>query len=300
MTTVAWVNYDHDAINRGYWDQGLYELLFAGKLWKPVGWHDFEHVDSFEGIPLRQGAVVVLPARYHVEYVEKLQYQLDQLPWVLLLIVGDEESLFPWERLEHPRMKMWLQTPRPDLPDFPGRLIPLGYKEECPSVLAECSEERLHKPLTWFFSGQITHERRQECALVARRLPEGLLNETEGFTQGYEYPDYMRHMAEAKVAFAPSGPATPDTFRLYEALEAGCVPIVDANSPGKPHGYWKRLFGDAPFPVAESWGDASQYIAWVMSDWPVKANEVFAWWQDYKRQLAYALVEDINYLKGHR
>ena len=29
----------------------------------------------------------------------------------------------------------------------------------------------------------------------------------------------------------PSGPATPDSFRLWEALEAGCVPIADGYAP---------------------------------------------------------------------
>jgi hypothetical protein len=54
---------------------------------------------------------------------------------------------------------------------------------------------------------------------------------TKGFTQGDPHDLYYRQMADAKVAPAPSGPETPDSFRLFEALESGCVPIADTRVP---------------------------------------------------------------------
>ena len=39
-------------------------------------------------------------------------------------------------------------------------------------------------------------------------------------------------MTAARSPQCPSGYATPDSFRLYEALEAGCVPLADMTAPG--------------------------------------------------------------------
>ena len=53
---------------------------------------------------------------------------------------------------------------------------------------------------------------------------------TDGFAQGIDQSEYLDEMAVAKVAPCPPGPNTPDTFRLYEALEAGCVPVVEPDT----------------------------------------------------------------------
>ncbi len=298
---IGWINYDTDSINRGMWDQGLLELLFAGKVWNPVKANEYEHFESFEDMPLNKGGIIVLPARYHADHIEKLNYQLNEMPWVLLILTSDEESLFPWRLVDHPRMKMWVMTPRPGLhDDFPGRFLGEYFREDCPSVLRRYRREAVERRTLWYFSGQITHPRRVEMVEAVMKFGSnewGDLNQTAGFTQGYQYDEYLRRMASAKIALAPSGPGTPDSFRLYEALEAGCVPIVDASSPGGPTGYWDMMFPDRPFPVLSDWKHLPSEIARIMEDWEGKSAECSAWWQNHKRDLAYSLVDDVRELR---
>jgi len=84
----------------------------------------------------------------------------------------------------------------------------------------------------------------------------GELYASAGFTEGLVPEVYFEKLASAKAAFASSGPETPDTFRLFEALEAGCVPLADCRvQAGKDNtdlgdDYWTWFFGEEPpFPV---------------------------------------------------
>ena len=56
----------------------------------------------------------------------------------------------------------------------------------------------------------------------------------------------------------PNGFVHPETYRLYEALECECIPIVE-NS----YKYYERLFPDNPFLKIDKWQEAKNIIiAW--------------------------------------
>lgn len=123
---------------------------------------------------------------------------------------------------------------------------------------------------------------------------------TAGFTQGVGEAEYHRRMANSKVVFAPSGPESPDTFRLYEALEAGCIPIADTRvQEGKPNedfgdDYWTWLFGEEPpFPVLTDYEQLPGYTREALDNWKPLSNRVSAWWMRKKRELAYRLESDL-------
>lgn len=294
---VVWLSYQKPTIiSRGYWDQGLLERVLDRRLWRPVDAIEYSHHDGFANLPIdADGAVVVLPAQHHVEYVGWLNDDLSCLKWVVLILTGDECSLFPWQSVVHPNMRLWIMTPRPQLHRSSGaRFIGEGWHEDTPDVLSTFTDEAMIKPLDWFFAGQVTHSRREECVVGLRGVGNGQLICTPGFTQGLDRHDYLRMMAQAKIVPCPSGPGTPDSFRLYEALEAGCVPLADAYTPDKWPGYWEGLLGDVPFPVVDDWSQASVVIRDTLADWPDNANRIGAWWQAHKRSYVYALDEDVR------
>lgn len=307
---VVWVSYRRpNIISRGYWDQGLLERILDRRAWRPAGAIGYSHHDGFEELPAdAAGAVVVVPAQHHhmADEVERLNRDLARLSWVVLILTGDECSLFPWTAVDHPRMRMWVMTPRPHLhremidrtalqPTFFGE----GYHAEIPDLLAGLVKEADQRPLDWFFAGQVTHERRQALAAALRRLGDrwsGDLVETPGFTKGLPREEYLRRMASAKVVPCPSGPGTPDSFRLYEALEAGALPLADATTPEGWGGFWSFVYGDVPFPVVEDWRQVGGVIDEALAGWPANANRAAAWWQAEKRRLAYRLDDDVRAL----
>ena len=73
MTDVIWLNFNDNAPNRGYWDQGLLEDLFSGEAWKPTN-NEFEHheVRRHDQMPDTDGAVVVIPGRQQVTPEDKV------------------------------------------------------------------------------------------------------------------------------------------------------------------------------------------------------------------------------------
>jgi hypothetical protein len=284
VVNVVWVSYHRATVRaRGYADQGLVEWLLADVT------PDAVHTTSLGQIPNGQGAIVVVPARHHAADVDRLNADLARLPWTLVMLTGDEGAEFPWRDLRHPHLRLWIQTPDPTVHAGAGRFIGDGPSAWLPSLEAAPVPD---KTTSWFFAGQVTHDSRKRCASVLKRRRrwqhDGDLVATEGFMQGLPPASYLAKMLQAKVAPAPSGPVTPDTFRLYEALEAGCVPIAEGLD------YWRFLFGDVPFPVLTSWAYLGDAIDDALATWPTSANRCSAWWQGVLRGLRYGLIDDLH------
>lgn len=285
---VYWLSLHEDALHRGQWDDTVCTDLFDGKFGK-VG-YEFEHHEVRE-IPKGDGGLVIIHARLHDKDIKEVNRQLSFLDWAIVFLVGDEQNLFPYESLKHRNFKTWTMHPRPGR--HKGRFLVNGYAPDT-KLLKDCRAQFTEKPLDFFFSGQMGHARRDECVAAINQMPNGKVVSTKGFTQGLDHQQYFQLLASAKFAPCPSGPQMPDTFRLYEALEAGCVPIVDQGPDGYPGGFWENLFGEVPpFPVVDDWGSAKGVIEELLPDWKAKSNEIGAWWQRMKRKIALNLQSDI-------
>lgn len=281
--------------NRDYWDQGLLERLFAGQLWKPPGFPHFEHYGALETVPASvEGAIVVIPARWHVNEVEWINDSLNRFKWVLLILTGDEESSFPHILLRHPRMKVWVQTPK--VGTEPDRKLGDYWPLKCPEILKDILRRNHNRPLNWFFAGQAFKGERQSCIEVLKSMQQsrndGLAVHTPGFGAGLTYPLYLSRLAAAKVAPAPSGPFTPDTFRFFEALEAGCIPVVSDWQD-----YWIYLFdNDFPCPIIHQWNEFPELCDDLLKFWDVSSNVIQSWWQRKKREISWWLIDDLCWL----
>lgn len=297
MIPVVWVTYQPNSINHGFWDNAELDRLFANALWRPASPFEFEHHDSFQTVPeTARGVVAVIPGQHNAEHTQRLTDDLERFEWAVVVITGDEDALFDWSKIKHPKIKFWIMAPRPGR-EYPEgtRFFGSGPAPDAYALLPNFSAEASDRYLDFFFSGQVTHERRYQMVASLQRLPGGKLVQTPGFTQGLEHDEYFRLMASAKVIPCPSGPATADSFRFYEALEAGCVPIADDITPrqGDEGGYWERLYPDRPFPVIRDYGDLPGYIKDSVKRYPELNNRISAWWLRQKRRMAYELREDL-------
>lgn len=270
------------------WDQNILDLLFANRLW--LTGMEFERV---EGYPHTDGAVIIIPGRYWADRTGEITEALSRYEWVLAIRTGDEEDLFDIRAVEHPNLRWWVQTPRTDKNYGEARLIPLGFPPHF-NNLGDVPD----RPVEVFLSAQNTHARRAEAfAALAHDQHLQRVTATEGFTAGLRPEEYAQQMCAAKVAPAPSGAFSPDSFRLYEALEAHTVPIADDISPTyESRGYWRMLFPDAPFPILTDYADLSGYIGDILADYPRIANRVSAWWMRQRRQIAGSLRADLEQL----
>ena len=320
---VVWLSLADGIKARGYWDQGLLEEMFEGFLWLPPGMPEVEHVvldehrpwswpppqlvdaelSSGTGKIVRQylrGAVVVVPAQHHAhdDAVNWLCQALDSLPWSLVILTGDEAHEFPVERIEGgANRRVWVMTPENSW--VGDRRIGMGFPPHTQPPLIELSAEAAGRRCDWAFAGQITHARRREFVQAARSLEGGRLFETDHFAAGMDPDAYMRFMAGAKVAPCPSGATTVDTMRLYEALEAGCIPVVDNLNPHRVEaGYWDWVLPGHAFPHVTHWDQFAALLPLLLEGWPANANRVFAHWQAHKRAMATWFRDDVRGLQA--
>lgn len=117
--------------------------------------------------------------------------------------------------------------------------------------------------LVWSFAGSLKLDRANALNSFEKIQP----NRTWVCKQ-FNDPDYLGVkeyadlLSDSVFALAPGGGASNDSFRIYEALEAGAIPIVLKNSPPLTitPSYWHAVFrGEStlPFILADSWEDAA-------------------------------------------
>lgn len=92
------------------------------------------------------------------------------------------------------------------------------------------------RPLNWTFVGYPGHPtRRAMLNAMQSRVPGGMVHETSSVAVGFQWspdllpaPEIAGFMRNSKFCPAPMGFVAPDSFRLWEALEASCIPLLDA------------------------------------------------------------------------
>jgi len=284
MIPVLWV----PQRSRGSWDQGIVEELTAGP--------EYEHTNI---VNKGSGAVIVLAGQHLLADAATLAASIASLPWSLTIVTSDEEALFPVEHLPHDeKHETWGQYHA--RPEF-DRVIPIGAP---PDSEFNCVGDR--KPGV-FFAGQDTHERRHELIDVMKSMslePDsygdvGWVAST-GFRQGLDRFDYKLALCFAAVAPCPSGPHSLDSFRLYEALAAGCLPVIEKRTPhGNEEEFWKAMFGAHPIPTVNDWSELVGLApAWMKSELQQNwCNVIQDWWDSYRKRLAldfHATVERLS------
>jgi hypothetical protein len=255
------------------------------------GWKRFPHVD---------GAVVVVHGGREHGRLDRLNEDISELLWVLLIFLGDEEASFPAERVHHPNKLCWVQEPLPGKHDFADRFMLDGYTPLTHLLV----KTALSREYDWFFAGQVTHERRRACVDALRTLDwGGVIIETKGYCQGVSPSEYYSLMARSKIVPCPSGPHSPDSARVCEALECGCIPILDDLSPTRPlTGFWNYVLGyNHPLPVITEWDDLPDMINDLRRDYTRRSIEIQNWWINYRYQFINNwLVNDLKVLRGEK
>lgn len=236
------------------------------------------------------GGIYAVPGEY--ANIKEVNNAIKKYEWVILMVLSDERSVFPIEDIKHPNIKIYIQYPKQGRHDQYAKW-PLGYTSETRKHL-----KLMDKDLDFFFSGQVTHKRRADCFEQIVDKEGGLAFSSKGFSQGMPVDEYMGYMNRAKTAPAPSGPICADSFRTYEALEAGAIPIADNISQAGDHDYWNYLFGSVPFPTINNYSDLPGYIEDQLDNFQHKANIIQAWWIKKKRDLKLQLLQDVADLTG--
>lgn len=265
----------------GKWDYELLRLSF-----------ERNHVEQVvvTSIPKDDKAFVVIPGQGNAGSEEQINKELANLNRVVLFITGDEQGLFDSDAIKHPNISIWIQYPHQKHEKYNRFFIgvPQHLKNNLPKYPI--------KEHSIYFGGQITHQRRQELALVMSRMENVLYCPTEGFAQGDPPQEYYRKLASAKVAPAPSGAQVIDSFRFFEAIEMLTLPIGDRKDPqGREINYYDYVYGKSiPVQLTHDWHDLPKIYLELINDYPANLHRVVCWWLKYKRDFAFKIMGDLN------
>lgn len=212
---------------------------------------------------------------------------------VVFVVIGDETSEFPSHLLHHPNSRLWLQTPLPT--QSADRYLIEGWTHDTKKFACPM----LAKDIPVFFAGQDTHERRHACVDAVKEIEGSVLLTTRSFGAGLPHGDYFYFMSRARIVPCPAGPATPDSFRMAEALECGAIPIIDAVSLNPAtRGFWGRVLPNSPLTIVDDWSTLPVIVDRTLGDWDRRSAEVQHWWSQYKREFFSWLHEDLKTRSG--
>ena len=78
----------------------------------------------------------------------------------------------------------------------------------------------------------------------------------------------------------PNGFVHPETYRVYESLECGCIPIVE-----NAYKYYDRLFPNNPFIKVDMWSEAKSMLnGWGNDQFEKKVNPESVVWQNLETE----------------
>jgi hypothetical protein len=259
----------------------------------------FIHRNGWDELPAdASGAVVVIHGEHLAGKEPELLTRMANLSWILMIIMGDEPRIFNSDFFVGTRCKIWRQYPIPKRHDHEDRRLTAGYPSDCPAFLEHLQREMKEKKLNWSYMGQVSNFSRRQCVAQMKMLLHGYLYESPGFWLGLPRDEYYRRLAESKVVICPGGGAFPESLRMGEGLEAGCVPIVEDHL-FNGISYWEYVLGEKPpFPTLVHWSDLPQRLDEVLRDWPASRDRLQDWWKGYKERMARWFEDDLRAVGG--
>jgi len=164
--------------------------------------------------------------------------------------------------------------------------IPLGYKSGT-NYLSKKDDERKYK---WAFMGTSHKSSRHDLLHQLSDVSPSYVYKTEKFNKKIlEVKEMSQILSSTKFIPCPNGFVHPETYRVYEALECGCIPIVE-----NAYNYYDRLFPNNPFVKIDKWQEAKLLINdWKETQVLKKQSECKFWWNKYKDKLQNFVREKI-------
>jgi len=146
---------------------------------------------------------------------------------------------------------------------------------------------QLQKDLIWSFAGQLKSDRKKMINEF-NNLSPNFVHLTNDWMdpKGLSASEVSQIMERTIFLPCPFGNVNPDSFRIMEGLEHGCIPVVISFLG---HDYFKYTFGDHPFIIGRGWSDCRRQIEALLKDTNLlekKYYEVIEWYRNYKDDLS--------------
>jgi len=266
------------------WEYDWVHLLLQGSI-------GAEHVDNTWSY--LAPSMIVVDNRLVPEKVPYYQRAFENGCKVILIHLSDEA--FNNDLTAYKYCEAVIRNYRSDVLAEQARLmfLPLGYKTGFARTgLSKPAELRKH---LWSFAGDPNKLSRSEMLNTLAQVDGGSWHLTSGFNASdcLSTTDYRALMDESVVIPCPGGWSNLETFRVYEALEAGCIPFVEKR---KGYDYYRALLGPHPMPTVATWVEGAARLRKLRDDGalPALQQECMTWWADYKPRLKGTVADFVS------
>jgi len=163
--------------------------------------------------------------------------------------------------------------------------LPIGYKT---GIIKKFENESKYK---WAFIGTPHKSSRHDLLFQLSDIKPFFCHKTQEFNKKIIDVDKMSEiLCLTEFMPCPNGFVHPETYRLYEALECECIPIVE-----NAYKYYDRLFPNNPFIKVNKWTDAKACIQFWSKDQIIKKKEECKiWWNKEKMKIQNFIEEKIT------
>jgi hypothetical protein len=160
--------------------------------------------------------------------------------------------------------------------------FPLGYKTGfSKTTIPKKADERQY---LWSFMGNAKHPSRKLMLDAIQGIGSNFTHFTSTFNSSDTLPTekYREIMEQTIFVPCPSGGSNLESFRVWEALEAGCIPIVERRGN---FDYFRSACATHPFPTVSDWKDVASVLKGSLLTWENLRMQCMTWWQTYKTTL---------------
>jgi hypothetical protein len=164
--------------------------------------------------------------------------------------------------------------------------VPLGFQSGFFNRhKGDRSEEE--REIAWAFVGQMKSHRERMCKAL-KGIPAAFLHCSSGWSSGDQMsvPQVVEVYRQTIFVPCPFGNVNPDSFRIMEGLEWGCIPVVVTTAG---FDYYRYVFGDHPFIMGDDWADCAEKMRSLLADrrqLREKQGTVRAWYEEFLSNLS--------------
>jgi hypothetical protein len=255
--------------------------------------------------------------QFHRDYLDKCMFPLDKTCQTLIVYSCDNKRLPPETEtlirsIDKPLLVHLSDETRIHATDYykgagavirpyfdariPGDniwFVPIGYANGYANDSAALQTTRT---LGWVFAGQAKGHRGEMIGHLSSIAPNYMhLTTSWQSADGLSSKEVIDLYRRTVFVPCPFGNKHPDSLRISEALEWGCLPVT-IKFMGTD--YFKYIFGDHPFIVSNDWAQASSRMRELLDDSLALADlqqRTLVWYQTFKENL----IQDLaNILEG--
>ena len=264
--TIFWGNYHF--VNSYPWILNLLSKL------------EIEIINDTQNLDENESLIIV---DHMISTKESFYFDLsNKVKKIFLIHLGDEGGAEKKDLVYSLCEHIWRTFSLPMFKNFKNvTSIPIGYK--CDPIKDNINI--LKRNYKWSFLGTTHGSSRYDLLDKHKNIMPNFINLTEDFSgkKSMDTNDYYKILNNSIFAPIPHGYFHPETYRLYEALEAGCIPIIE-----NPFQFFDNFLPNNPLLSVNSWEDSSTIIKKYLEnkkDIEILRNKINDWWTQHKENL---------------